>query len=232
MENGITLLKNNIVNLDKCIVNINKKQGIDLFKYSARVAVVLDFSRSMSKLYKSGAVQRTLNRLVPLGLRFDDNKQLDAWIFHGGFKRLKSINIYNFEDYVKGVIMASGEKYGKTSYSPVIRDILTKYTVENPDPHPVFVVFITDGSNDDRTSTNNIIRESSNYNIFIQFVGLGNNDKFDYLRKLDELNGRKVDNTGFIKVADFDNLDDEELYNELLKEYVNWIKATHYWGLG
>lgn len=227
MENSITLLKNNIVNLDKCVTKIRDRSGVDLFKYSAQVAVVLDFSRSMSGIYKSGAVQRTLNRLVPLGLRFDDNKQLDAWIFHGGFKRLKSINISNFESYVKDVIMTSGEKYGKTSYSPVIRDILTKYTVENPDPHPVFVVFITDGSNDDRTSTNNVIRESSNYNIFIQFVGLGNNDKFDYLKRLDDLKGRSVDNTGFIKVSDFDTLSDDELYTELLKQYVIWLKSMH-----
>lgn len=228
LNNSDLTLNKSVVNLEKCFVDLHKTSGVDLAKHSARVAVVLDFSGSMRKLYKSGAVQRTLNRLVPLGLKFDDNGQLDIWLFHDGFRRLKSVNIQNFENYVEEIILKSCEKYGRTSYSPVIRDILTKYTVEEADPHPVFVIFITDGSNDDKINTNNIIKESSNYNIFIQFIGLGLDDDFEYLRRLDDLKGRKVDNTGFIEVADFDKLNDNELYDSLLEQYIEWLKITGY----
>lgn len=228
LNNGDLTLNKSVVNLEKCFVDLHKTSGVDLAKHSARVAVVLDFSCSMRKLYKSGAVQRTLNRLVPLGLKFDDNGQLDIWLFHDGFRRLKSVNVQNFENYVEEVILKSCEKYGRTSYSPVIRDILTKYTVEEADPHPVFVIFITDGSNDDKINTNNIIKESSNYNIFIQFIGLGLDDDFEYLRRLDDLKGRKADNTGFIEVADFDKLNDNELYDSLLEQYIEWLKITSY----
>lgn len=220
---GISL-KKNIVNLDKCLVNLSKYKGIDMGMHRAKVAIVLDFSGSMRSLYRNGAVQRTVTRLVPLGLRFDDNGELDAWIFHDSYRRLDGIDLSNFENYVDEVIMGSGEKFGCTSYSPVLKDVFNKYIEEEPSKFPSFVIFVTDGSNDDRRKTDDIIRLTSKYNMFIQFVGLGTDDDFSYLKKLDNLTGRPVDNTGFIEVADFDRMNDDELYSKLLEQYVDWIK--------
>ena len=50
-------------------------------------------------------------------------------------------------------------------------------------------------------------------------------DSFDYLRKLDDLTGRRFDNTGFISVRDMDQLIDEQLYTKLLRQYVDWLKV-------
>lgn len=221
---GISL-KKNVVNLDKCLINLSKTKGVDMGTHRAKVAAVIDFSGSMRSLYKNGAVQRTLNRLVPLGLRFDDNGELDVWIFHDGYKRLDGMELSNFETYVNEVIMGSGERFGMTSYSPVLKDVMRKYIDEEPSSYPAFVIFITDGSNDDKRKTDEVIRLSSKYNMFVQFVGLGNDDAFTYLKKLDDLTGRVVDNTGFIEVSDFDKLTDDELYNKLLEQYIDWLKV-------
>ena len=40
---------------------------------------------------------------------------------------------------------------------------------------------------------------------------------------LDDLDGRVKDNTGFVKVKDFDKLSDNELYELLLKEFKQWL---------
>ena len=58
--------------------------------------------------------------------------------------------------------------------------------------------------------------------MFVQFVGIGN-ENFNFLKKLDDLSGRKTDNTGFIRVKDMSKLSDEELYTEMLRQYKDWL---------
>lgn len=92
--------------------------------------------------------------------------------------------------------------------------------------YPAFGIFITDGENDDAYATDRAIRNSSKLKIFYQFVGIGF-ENFRYLQKLDDLDGRDVDNTAFIKVSDFARLDDEQLYAKLLEQYPQWLRAMH-----
>lgn len=218
-------LKKSVISLDKSLISLEKKSGLSFADHRAKVAVVMDYSGSMSQLYRSGAVQDVLTRLMPLALRFDDNGELDVWLFHQHFHRVESMNLDNFESYVKEEIMNKGYRMGCTSYAPVLEDVLHKYFVEDAATSniPTFVVFITDGANDDKRATNEIIKESSHKNIFIQFVGIGN-DRFEYLERLDDLTGRPVDNTGFIKVADMARLSDEQLFDLLLDQYPDWLK--------
>lgn len=223
-KSGINL-KKNVINLDKCLVDLTKYGGPDMTHHEARVAVIMDYSGSMRPLYKNGNIQRTLNRLIPLALRFDDNGELDVWLFHSGFKRLDSMALDNYEDYVEEVMMGSGERFGSTSYGPVLTDAYNKYVNEVPSKVPTFIIFITDGSNNDRKVTNDIIKKTSHQNIFVQFVGIGDMDDFIYLKRLDDLKGRPVDNTGFIEIEDFDNVSDDKLYTELLSQYIDWLKV-------
>ena len=218
-------LKKSVISLDKSLISLEKKSGINFDGHRAKVAVVMDYSGSMSSLYRSGAVQNVLTRLMPLALRFDDNGELDVWIFDNSYHRVESIKLSNFESYVKEEIIGKGYRMGCTSYAPVWQEVLRKYFVEDAATSniPTFVVFITDGSNDDRRATNEVIKESSYKNIFIQFVGIGN-ERFEYLEKLDDLTGRPVDNTGFIKVSDMARLSDEELFDLLLDQYPDWLR--------
>lgn len=69
-----------------------------------------------------------------------------------------------------------------------------------------------------------LIKELSKYNMFVQFIGIGNED-FEYLKSLDDMKGRKYDNTGFTAVRDMNRMTDDELYTEILRQYKDWLNA-------
>lgn len=211
--------------LDRHIVKLQKEKNVDLTKHRARVFVVLDRSGSMYKLFYNGSVQETLTRLLPLALRFDDNGELEVYVFNNHYTKATPMTINNFESYVeKELLNQNLGPAGGTSYAPIISKTIADY--KNGSPYPAFGIFITDGENDDPTLTDNAIKKSSKYKIFYQFIGIGNSS-FKYLEKLDDLDGRSVDNTAFIRVADFCNLDDDQLYEKLLEQYPQWLKDMH-----
>lgn len=224
-KSGISLKKSTIT-LDKSLDKISLAKKVDLCNHKAKVCVAMDYSRSMSKLYKDGTVQAIISRLMPIALMFDDNCELDIWIFDEHYVRMEPMTISNFEDYVTTEILSKGIRMGATSYAPVLDDIIRHYFVEqdNKDKVPTFVIFITDGANDDKRPTNDIIKKSSELNMFIQFIGIGK-EKFDYLERLDGLKGRPVDNTGFVKIEDIDGIKDNELYEKVIEQYPDWLKA-------
>ena len=213
------------VSLEKKIVSLAKTTGVNLNAHKARVFVVLDRSGSMWSLYHSGAVQDVLTRLLPLALKFDDNGELEVYIFNNNCNEMTSMNLQNYQDYVENFILKKGyEPTGGTSYSPAIRKTVNNYN--DGSSLPAFGIFITDGENSDRIGTNSAIRDSSYCKIFYQFVGIGN-ERFNYLQKLDDLDGREVDNTAFVKVSDFAKLSDDELYDKLLEQYPQWLRAMN-----
>lgn len=215
------------VSLDKHIVNLQKDRGIDLSLHKARVVVVLDRSGSMSSLFQNGSVQNTLTRLLPLALRFDDDGSLESYVFNTSYQELKPMNLSNYEKYVKTCIENEGYgAYGGTSYSPVINAVDKRYN--DGSKFPTFVVFITDGENDDKNETDRAIINSAKHNIFFQFVGIGANRRFRYLEKLDDLSGRECDNTGFIQVIDMNSLDDDHLFQVLLEQYIEWLRVKRF----
>lgn len=58
----------------------------------------------MDWLYDNGSVQETISRLLPIALRFDDNGELESWLFSNGAERLKAANADNYSSYVKNVM--------------------------------------------------------------------------------------------------------------------------------
>ncbi len=127
------------------------------------------------------------------------------------------------EGYVGRVILARYKIREATNYAPPSRMLLKKYRA--PQPAPAFAIFITDGGNADRSATADVIRELSGEPMFVQFVGIGKED-FPFLRKLDELSGRLIDNAGFMHVNDLDRIKDAELYDRLLNEFPRWLEKA------
>ena len=212
--------------LNRSIVNLTKKTGVDLGSHRARVCVVMDRSGSMSRMYQNGDVQDVLTRLLPLALKFDDNGELEVYVFNESCDQVSEMNLQNHEDYVEKQILRRGlGPSSGTNYAPAIKKTMKDYN--DGSPYPAFVIFITDGANFDRDETDRAIRKSSKHKIFYQFVGIGKFESFDYLQKLDDLDGRAVDNTAFIKVEDFSRMDDDQLYDKLLEQYPQWLKAMH-----
>lgn len=234
-------LEKHVVSLSKTVVDLSKRNEVDLGSTSAKVVVVLDYSGSMSSLYRNGTVQRTINRLVPLGLTFDDNGTIDVYLFSNEYKKIDDLNLTNYESYVHDVVCSSGFSMGGTSYAPVLRSIIEgnrktvggffgfggRTVVEEPivdNGDPTFILFITDGENADKAEADKIIRKSSEMNVFIQFIGIGD-EQFKYLMALDDMPGRKRDNTGFSKMRDLDKTDDHELYTNVLEQFSGWLNG-------
>ena len=210
-------------NLETVLIDMSKSGKTNMANHTARVAIAMDYSGSMSNMFANGSVQDVITRLLPIALKFDDNGELESWLFSNSFERMKPVTISNYENYVKKVMLNARMSMGGTNYSPVLKDMVHYYKNIQPSTVPAFIIFITDGDNWDEEETNVIVRELSNYNIFVQFVGIGTGSTFNYLKSLDDMPGRKHDNTGFIAVKDMNKMDDKQLYNEMLRQYNDWL---------
>ncbi len=74
------------VDLKKCIIDLSKKAAFiankhDIEGLRAQVVLVLDISKSMNRLYKSGVMQRAIERILALALNFDDDGSIDLFLF-------------------------------------------------------------------------------------------------------------------------------------------------------
>lgn len=228
-------IKEHVEHLSHEIVELSKETGVNLGEHVARVVVVIDYSYSMWKLYRDGLVQETLQKLIPLGLMFDDNGEVDVYTFSNKARKHVGMTLKNYYGYVEEIIKPNTATMHGTYYSSALKDIdkdyfevkkgiFSKLGKQKDLKTPVYVIFITDGDNSDKKETNAIVRELADKNAFIQFVGIGD-AKFDYLEKLDDLDGRSCDNTGFVKFTDLDHVTDEELYHKALKDYPQWLKV-------
>lgn len=236
-SNGVSLNLTKEEKITQLNLRKDKIQGLCMEKrelngLTARVAVVLDYSGSMSSLYRDGTVQGVIERLLPIAMQFDDNGEMEAWIFENGFQRLPEISLRNFDTYVQQEITNRGYIMGGTQYAPVMRDIAKKYLQEDRADIPTLILFITDGDNfsEDKPVTDKVIRELSDKGIFWQFVGIGD-ARFSYLEKLDNLSGRVIDNANFFAVRDYRSISDDELYSLLLQEYPSWIAQARSHGI-
>lgn len=257
------------------LLDLRKKMVLDLKKskgirgQQAQVALVLDYSGSMSTLYNNGTVQKTIDRILPIGLGFDDNGEVDAYLFHNGYIKIdKTININNYTTFVKDKTSKFG--MGGTDYAPVIMKILEDYigdlhisapvveeqkgffgkisnklfgsdtsakptskiTIPNAKKLnvPVYVIFITDGENSDHEAARNAIQLASKFGIFFQFVGIGH-ESFKFLKELDTMGGRVIDNANFLEIKDLNTIDDSSLYNKLMFEFPSWIVLAQQKGI-
>lgn len=198
---------------EKVVLSL-RKHGIEGIQ--AEVKLVLDASGSMNHLYRSGAVQKTLEKLIPIAMKFDDNQSMEVYTFHNNASVHGDLNLGNLEGYVKRELRdAVG---GCTYYAEPIK-LMMKEARLSP---PTFVIFITDGENHDQEETRRIIREASKKNVYFQFVGIGN-ENFRFLKELDDISGRRFDNAGFISTKDINSMDEGKLYDKLLEEFaVAW----------
>lgn len=91
-----------------------------------RVANALDRSGSMNGLYRRGVVSEFVGKLLPFGMQFDDNAQIDMWAFNNDSVELPPATADVYDDYV-GKCMRNVSIQGGTSYAPVIQDIYDEY---------------------------------------------------------------------------------------------------------
>lgn len=103
------------------VINLTKELGIG--DQRANVMLALDISGSQEDRLKSGLIQTTLERLIPIALKFDDNNAIDVFPFHTeGFQHDVALTMDTLSGYVKKEILRK-YTFGGTSYQPVISKI-------------------------------------------------------------------------------------------------------------
>lgn len=92
-------------------------------------------------------------------------------------------------------------------------------------PFPIFVIVVTGGDCDDPTETLRVIQRASHLPIFFQFAGISlpgiAAPEFTFLRRLDRLPDRHVDNCGFFEPRDF--REPRDLFVGLLNEFPDYL---------
>jgi stress response protein SCP2/uncharacterized protein YegL len=266
---GVSLKKQKLIDMEKRLVaeaprllDLTKRAAVSLEKrglgeHTARVALCLDISGSMSSLYSSGKIQALVERILALGLRFDDNGQVDVFLFGAGGYEEPPVTVANHASYVPDMTARRHLEAG-TSYGAAMRLIRERYfgaagprSQPLADTQPVYVMFVTDGAPMDRKEAEEQLRFSSHEPIFWQFMAIGRSNKavdaggkkkrgllariadsqFAFLEQLDDLPGRHLDNADFFGVTDPSNLSDDQLYELLMTEYPGWLEAARRGGL-
>lgn len=239
----VSLVKNAAISLEK----------VGLGSHQAKVCLVLDISGSMSSLYAQGLVQAFAERILALGCRFDDDGEIDVFLFGRNVHQPAAMTLANFSDYAKQVLRLHPLE-GDTNYGKAIEAVRKFYFPQNGGKDtppaatlaevPVYVMFVTDGGTSDKSFTERQVRAASFEPIFWQFMGIGKGRKskakllasfadsnFPFLEKLDDLSGRFLDNAGFFAVASPDEYPDAELYALMMEEYPEWLKQARQKGL-
>jgi len=239
------------------LVSLVKSAGVSLAKvgleaHRARVCLVLDISGSMSALYRKGLVQRFAERILALGCRFDNDGDIDVFLFGRKVHQPEPMGLSNWSAYIEKAIDRHPLE-GDTRYGAAMAAVRRHYfpdagggerSAPHPAPLPVYVMFVTDGSTSDQPMTERQLRWSSREPIFWQFMGIGKGKKskakrladfadsdFPFLEKLDDLGGRLIDNADFFSVASPDEHTDSALYDLLMTEYPGWVGQARQNGL-
>lgn len=207
--------------------------GIDLGEVSARVVLVMDHSGSMYGMYANGMVQDTVERCLALSLTgLDDDGDIQVLWFDNVVAREDEVNINTYQGYVQK--NWNSARMGGTEYAPALDKVmgmvntgkkgLFRKSAGGPEI-PVFVLFVTDGAPSDPRATEQLLRATSERAVFVQFIAVGNDTSAQrYLEKLNNLDGRKFDNTGLTIVNNVASLPDEAFFDEILGEFVTeWL---------
>ncbi len=204
----------------KCDIAV---ENAGLGEQKARVSLALDISVSMRPLFNKGTVQRVCERLLALGMRFDDDASVDVFLFGNHNYEVGELTKENVEGFVEREIIGKHKLEGKTNYAGVMKRIVEKYTREYG--KPAYVLFLADGNNHDETEAEQAIIKASGAPIFWQFVGIGQ-QKFEFLERLDDIPYRQIDNADFFPLNDIDDISDEELYKKMLTEFPGWLEEA------
>lgn len=93
---------------------LNLMKAADIAGQKAVVILALDYSGSMSPLYTNGTVQDVVERILPLGLGFDDNGEVDFYLFENGCKKLpENLTLKNTSGYIQNKVIGKYSMGGK-----------------------------------------------------------------------------------------------------------------------
>ena len=230
-------------NATGAIINLMKEEqarGNDLGDLTAQVILALDFSGSMEtegQRYtpfngEPSEVQQLVERSLALSLSgLDDDGDIQVFFFHNGVFPPEVVNELNYRGFVDN--WARRHRMGGTDYLPCIQSI-RNFAHSNgmtaKGKPPVFVQFVTDGKTENQYRIQQELVAASGEPIFWQFMGLGYSPQF--LKQLDTMDGRVLDNVGLFDVNNSQTLSDEDFYGQTISEFFReWLPAARKAGI-
>lgn len=214
------------------MVNLVKTARVSLEKrglvgVQAATYLVLDHSGSMRRHFASGLVQRFSERVLALGSLLDDDGTVPVTMFDTVAHEPLDIRIDDYRGAID-IIKHKVGRWGTTNYADAIRSVVDQH-LESGASAPGLVIFQTDGRPDNKRAAQDALRMASEYPLFFSFVGFGD-DSFDFLRKLDTLTGREVDNASFFPAGEV-TMSDTDLYDGLVREFGTWLRDARAAGI-
>lgn len=241
------------------LIDLTKKVEtvLDLRKISqnvkAQVCLAIDGSGSMTTLYRNGTVQKTVNRVSAVAVKFDDNQELDVMVFSNGVNEAKSATPEMFGSYVNEELLNKKlVQFGGTEFAPFINQVVENYfsasTFASVSSSIVGALKSIFSSNKTVTAPVTSSKSTSGFPIFCIVITDGENSDQDkttaLLKAMQDKDiywqfvgighenfryARKIadelPNVGFFQIKDIENVKDMELYKELLSvEFAEWIK--------
>jgi hypothetical protein len=203
------------------------------------VKVMIDVSESTRRMFNNGMMQELVDRLIPVGMRFDDNQSLEAYAFSDKVQRVDDIKPADFGSYVNKVFLPQIKDkvlWGGTLYSVAWKQLADDMVPEEagffkklfggkkPESQPpAFTMFVTDGdTNYDEVAAENEIIRLGAMNCYLMLVGVGRRS-FAFLEKM----AAEYDHVGFVSFPKLDETTDEDMYAALLNDDLcSWIKKT------
>ncbi|MEV7561425.1 VWA domain-containing protein [Streptomyces sp. NPDC089795] len=211
------------------LVNLYKAAQVSLAKSGvmgqrAAVYLVLDHSGSMSRFYRDGTMQQLAEQVLGLSVNLDDDGTVPLLFFSNGVDLVADLNLENYRGRIER--LHAPLDWGGTCYTPAMLAVIEHYQATGS-RDPAFVVFQTDGEPFDRKATRELLRRASALPIFWQFVGFGPSRDLRFLRSLDTLDRRTVDNAGFFAAGRQPAArSDADLYDHLMNEFPDWLEAA------
>jgi hypothetical protein len=209
------------------VLDLTKKAAVSLDKHGltgrkAAVYLVLDRSGSMRRHYGNGSVQYLAEQVLGLARNLDDDGSVPVVFFSTDIDGTTEVKLDNYA----GRIQTAHEQLGRmglTHYEKAIAYVTKLHLASKAHAQgiPALVVFQTDGGPSEREAAEKGLRGAAKHPLFWAFVGYGG--KIEFLRKLDDLTGREVDNASHFPAPDPQNVADDALYDGITSQFGPWL---------
>ncbi|WNM73019.1 hypothetical protein SEA_PERSIMMON_163 [Streptomyces phage Persimmon] len=197
---NVSLIKQNGVDFVKKVdsaVKLQKNLGVD---NRFDVIALIDESYSMDHLFADGTVQAIAERALAWTAGVDADGMAPVGGFASGFKWHGEIDLTN--------VMGCASSWGTWGGTDLAAGLKAAFEVAKGADNPVYLFVVTDGAPNDRQAVVKLVKEMSQYPIFIKFLLVGN-DRLgkQFLEYLDDLES----NEGASRL--FDNVDTQHIQN-------------------
>lgn len=250
-----------LVSLAKNVQQVSLAKGLDPSANPAAVVAILDTSPSNEKMvypdgrvsrnrnYSSGLVPQLSDLVLAAGFTFDDDGSVPLGYFNRNAYDAGNVTPATSQGFVERTYHTYLGSY--TNYLAALQWIVrqvdefaginlgrgsTPLSVKFRASMPLFAIFVTDGEpTDDQRAIVEYIRRMSQLPIFIQFVGVGVDNNFAFLKSLDSsVPGRLIDNCGFFNAMELGvdgSVSMDAVLSALLNEFPTYYREARRVGL-